>query len=182
MLTGSNELHWLSNIPLANYNSNMATVSRLFVSVHRTTHQTDRTLWQWHAQSKYSPALNKGCPLSIESWVSTAHAQKQGRKINTLLKKLDGADFDLIKPWFSRAQGGSKADNNQIYAHYKNIASEYITKITQSGLRWSTSVDLLIWFCSFGRSVGRSHDTIRCWPWHLLSSSFSRSIPTVPVC
>lgn len=38
--------------------------------------------------------------------------ETEGRKINALLKKLPDNDFSKIQFWFSRAQGGTKADNN----------------------------------------------------------------------
>lgn len=57
-----------------------------------------------------------------------------GKEINTIIKG-DQASFEILQPFFSKAQGGTKGDNNQIYSHYKNQASEYITLLAKCGTR-----------------------------------------------
>ena len=65
--------------------------------------------------------------------------ETSGVKINSILKSLDQEPhkdkFKLLKPHFSANDGGSKANNNTLYQHYKDIGCEFIVEITRAGFR-----------------------------------------------
>jgi hypothetical protein len=44
-------------------------------------------------------------------------------------------DFGALRWLFSKAQGGEKDNNNNLYLHYKTEASEYITQLARIGIR-----------------------------------------------
>ena len=61
--------------------------------------------------------------------------EESGAKINKLLKDLPKKHLDLIKPHFSASDGGTKANNNTLYGHYKKIGCEFIVARTRGGWR-----------------------------------------------
>lgn len=77
-------------------------------------------------------ALQKG--FSSHAWDPSL---TDGKSINALIKSVPEI-FEVLRPWFSKAQGGTKENNNSIYTHFKTQASEYITNIaSKEGVRIS---------------------------------------------
>jgi hypothetical protein len=62
--------------------------------------------------------------------------ETDGKRLNEILKSHPDT-FAVLQPFFSVKQGGTKANNNQLYTYYKNIGSEYITELAQAGIRRS---------------------------------------------
>ena len=61
--------------------------------------------------------------------------ETRGATINKLLKTLPKKELDLISPHFSKGSGGTKADNNTLYGHFKNLGCEFIVERTRAGFR-----------------------------------------------
>ena len=60
--------------------------------------------------------------------------ETDGKKINKILKSRPGV-FKLLKPFFSLNEGGTKAHNNTLYQHYKDLGCEFILERTRGGIR-----------------------------------------------
>jgi len=62
-------------------------------------------------------------------------AETSGPKINSILKSAPPAQLKILKPHFSINDGGTKANNNTLYQHYKDVGCEFIVEITRAGFR-----------------------------------------------
>ena len=60
--------------------------------------------------------------------------EKKGRVINATIKSVEEI-FKVVKPFFSKTEGGKKTNNNQIYDHYRSIGCESIVARTREGIR-----------------------------------------------
>ena len=60
--------------------------------------------------------------------------EKEGKKINATIKGTPQV-FEILKPLFSKKDGGTKENNNSIYGHYKTQGSEYIVSLALEGVR-----------------------------------------------
>jgi hypothetical protein len=87
-----------------------------------------KKLMTW--KPEHASLLQSG--FTLHNWDPEA---TEGRAINNIIKS-SLEIFDKLKPFFfSVAEGGEKSNNNQIYAHYKAQASEYITSLAHGGMR-----------------------------------------------
>jgi hypothetical protein len=56
-----------------------------------------------------------------------------GKKINSILKSASTATKTLLQPYFSVSEGGTKANNNALYQHYKDLGCEFVVERTRAG-------------------------------------------------
>ena len=61
--------------------------------------------------------------------------ETSGKNINALIKSAPPAILSILKPHFSTSDGGTKANNNTLYQHYKDIGCEFIVERTRAGWR-----------------------------------------------
>jgi len=61
--------------------------------------------------------------------------ETSGPKIKAILKSADQATLKLLQPHFSVSDGGTKANNNTLYQHYKDLGCEFIVELTRTGWR-----------------------------------------------
>jgi hypothetical protein len=62
--------------------------------------------------------------------------EKNGRTICTIIRSVPEI-FSILQPFFGTSYGGTKANNNPIYLHYKSQGSEFITLLAKGGIRRS---------------------------------------------
>jgi len=94
--------------------------------------------------------------------------ETNGPRINTILKSLDQEPhkdkFKVLKPHFSANNGGTKANNNTLYQHYKDIGCEFMVEITRAGFhRLDKNVGGVCCFAGTSMTDGHFAHRIACY-------------------